>query len=104
MYEICEHKFSNGERCQSPACRGTRYCYWHATPRLRLQHRSKTIITPSRHRRTGINFSPLTGPSAIRDGVKQVHNALLSDRIDNERAALLLHGLQIAVSVSKLPT
>ena len=99
MLALCNHYFSNRERCQSPACKGTRFCYWHRTALDRVARRDKFVPPPSPAARTGIHFAPLTSPENIRDGVEQLNAALLAKRIDEKRASLVLHGLQIAASV-----
>ncbi len=101
MLALCNHYFSNRERCQSPACKGARFCYWHRTALDRAARRHKTEPPPSPAARTGIHLAPLTSPENIRDGVEQLNQALLAQRIDAKRASLLLHGLQIAASLVK---
>jgi hypothetical protein len=76
----CEHVKSNGVRCGSPALRGELYCYFH-------------------HNLAGerVNVFPLLEDgNAIQLELGEIIRALVDERIDTKRAALVLYALQIA--------
>jgi len=76
----CEHVKSNGVRCGSPALRGKRFCYFHnnlAGPRVNV-------------------FPLLEDGNAIQLELGEIISALVDERIDTKRAALVLYALQIA--------
>jgi hypothetical protein len=76
----CEHVKSNGVRCGSPALRGRRLCYYHYT-----------IVGPR------VNVFPLLEDgNAIQLELGEIIRALVDERLDTKRAALVLYALQIA--------
>ncbi len=76
----CEHVKSNGVRCGSPALRGQSFCYFHNNltgPRVNV-------------------FPLLEDGNAIQLELGEIIRALVDERIDTKRAALVLYALQIA--------
>ena len=78
----CEHVKVNGVRCGSPALRTRRLCYFHFMSRV-----PRIELVPI-----------LEDGNALQEGVQQIIQAMLTQRIDTKRAALALYGLQIAAS------
>lgn len=76
----CEHIKSNGVRCGSPALRRRRLCYFHYN-----------LIFP----RVTV-FPLLEDGNSIQLELGEIIRALMDERIDNKRAALMLYALQIA--------
>ncbi len=76
----CEHIKTNGTRCDSPALRGRRLCYFHYNCRL-----PQIQLVPI-----------LEDGTAIQLGLLEIIRALLDERIDTKRAGLVLYALQIA--------
>ena len=76
----CTHIKLNGLRCGSPALRGRALCYFH--------HRT-------RERHDSYMPFPEDGNS-IQFALMQVIRAVMDDRMDLKKAALLLYALQIA--------
>jgi hypothetical protein len=88
MYRTCRHIKPNGLRCESPALRGTYFCYFHsklhslgAEPFDKL--RSVRLPTPE-------------GPAAVLLSIAQIDDALINGRIDPKLAGQLLYSMQIA--------
>ena len=76
----CEHVRTNGVRCGSPALRGQSFCYFHNNltgPRVNV-------------------FPLLEDGNAIQLELGEMIRAIVDERIDTKRAALVLYALQIA--------
>jgi hypothetical protein len=89
MRKECRHIMPNGRQCESPALRGTPYCYFHT----RLH---RLAAAPPTAPDAPLKFPILEDRSAIQLALAQVFDALGSSRIDPRRAGLYLYGLQIA--------
>jgi hypothetical protein len=85
----CRHIKHNGTKCQSPALRGTPYCYFHT----RLH---RFTAKPSIGQFGDLRLPVLEDRSAIQIALAQVLDALSSSRIDARHARLYLYALQIA--------
>ena len=88
MYMICRHIKTNGLRCQSPALKGARFCYYH----------DKTHTVGAEPH---LRFGPLQLPApedsaAIQLSIARIGDALINDRLDLKKATGLFYGLQIA--------
>ena len=88
MYRTCRHIKPNGLRCQSPALRGTNFCYFHSK-------------LHSLGAEPGDKYGPLRlptpeGPAAIQLSIAKITDALINGRIDPKRAGQLLYAMQIA--------
>ena len=96
-FRECRHIKTDGKKCHSPAMRTSAYCYFHSRPRRRL-----LATRPSAANSAGklpeqlIDTSRIRSQGDIHDALNQVIGALGSSRMTPRRAAVLLHGLQIA--------
>ena len=75
----------SGLHCQSPAMRGSSFCYFHA----RAQH-------PAPPREARIEMPALLDSKGTQAVVHRTLEALAAGRISTRRAAVLLYGLQIS--------
>jgi len=89
MYTECRHIKANGLRCESPALRGTPYCYFHT----RLHNLAKA---PKPSPDVSIKLPVLEDSTTIQIALAQVLDELGSSRLDPRRAGLFLYALQIA--------
>ena len=80
----CQHIKFDGLRCQSPALRGKRLCYFHGR------------IHYPRPRRTVLPL--LEDANSVQCALLSVQRALLEGTVDHDTARLLLHALQIAAA------
>ena len=104
-FKECRHIKTDGKKCHSPAMRGSAYCYFHAWPRRRPPATRLSAANSARHQAPSpagkipeqlIDTSRIGTHGAIHDALTQVIAALGSSRMSPRRAAVLLHGLQIA--------
>ena len=94
MFQTCHHVMPSGLRCQSPAMRGTAFCYFHgrrASP-PKSSPAEAHIEIPATLDRAGI-------PQALR----RVMNALANNQIRSRRASILFYGLQMAIDHPDAP-
>ena len=112
----CKHVKVNGVRCECPALREQAYCYYHYRARQRepsvpLDPKPKEPAAVEERPLTGEGLAPLCPPpdlflledaNAIQCAVEWVLRRLLDGSLEHRRAALLLHGLQIASANIKL--
>jgi len=87
MYTECRFIKSNGLKCQSPAMRGSQFCYFHGRTRVYVSHPRS---------REPIQLPPLQNRAAIHAALDQVLQALASGSLDTKRADSLLQALQMA--------
>jgi len=110
----CKHVKVNGARCECPALREQAYCYYHY--RARQREPSVPLNTKAREP-AAVEERPLTAEvplcpppdlflledaNAIQCAVEWVLRRILDGSLEHRRAALLLHGLQIASANLKL--
>jgi len=88
MYETCRHIMPSGLRCQSPAMRGSAFCYHHGR---RIPPARKG---PSAERR--VEIPQTLDPNGISHTAGNILQALANGHISARRASVLLYGLQIA--------
>ncbi len=81
----CQHIFSDGHGCGSPALRGESFCYYHHPTR-----------PPVARERRGFRLTHPTDPISLQHALGQILHQLASNRLDPRRASLLIYGLQIA--------
>jgi len=109
----CKHVKINGTRCECPALREQAYCYFHYRARQRelrpppvpLKARGQGPVAAEDQPLTAEGLAPLFPPpdlflledgNAIQCAVEWVLRRILDGSLEHRRAALLLHGLQIA--------
>lgn len=96
---LCHHIKTNGIQCQSPALKGSSYCFFHE--RLHQSHRnfrSAKTNARGRHREYDLQFDALEDPQSIQFALSRVITDLASGDLRCERASALLYGLQLASS------
>lgn len=84
----CHHVMPSGERCKSPAMRGTQLCYFHSRLRRVTGQRCKPGKKP-------LKLPFLEDRVAIQLAVSQILDAIAANTIDPRRASLMLRALQI---------
>jgi hypothetical protein len=104
----------NGARCECPALKEQAYCYYHYRTRQRelpVPLNAKTQEPGNVEERPFTAEVPLCPPpylflledaNAIQSAVEWVLRRILDGSLEHRRAALLLHGLQIASANIKL--
>ena len=115
----CKHVKVNGTRCECPALREQAYCYFHyrarqrevPRPQVRLNATARGPAAAEDQPLTAEGLAPLSPPpdlflledaNAIQCAVEWVLRRILDGSLEHRRAALLLHGLQIASANVKL--
>ena len=91
MYNECRHIMPSGLHCQSPAMRGSSFCYFHGRPQRPAHPREACIEMPDQ--------LDSKGTLAI---IHRTLQALAAGRISARRAAVLLYGIQM--SSCQVPT
>ena len=91
--KTCDHVKPNGTCCESPALRDDEYCYFHRGQR----ERTKRQLRAARKQKP-LELPHLEDLESVHLALGDVLNALISDRIDNKKAGLLLYGLQTATA------
>ena len=97
MINNCHHVMPSGLHCQSPAMRGSAFCYHHAR-RIAPSGKAAAAAVESR-----IEFTGTLDSHGIAQAIHQILNALGSNRISPRRASVLLFGLQMATSNPQQP-
>lgn len=110
-YPTCDHIKANGNTCESPALKGSDFCYFHSRDRQRqanFQQARELKLSRCRGRSTEDDLSGeileslrlplLEDGAAIQVALSNVLRAIAGHHIAERRAALLLYALQIAVS------
>lgn len=90
----CQHIKTNGTQCGSPALKKKRFCYFHQ------RWRDQTVVIE----RQRVTLPLLEDADAIQVALMEVLRLLLTGKIDQKRAALMLYGLQIASANLKKTT
>lgn len=88
MYLACRHIKPNGLRCQSPALRGTPFCYFHTKLHVPVSARDSKFET--------LQLPVMEDTAAIQLSISRILDGLLSARIDPKLAGRLFYGIQIA--------
>ena len=103
MFKECRHIKANGLKCQSPAMRGSPFCYFHARVRVYVPARKPgvpgdTSSPLGRQPSAGETFElpPLKNSADIHAALHAIMNALANSRIKPSAAGKLLYGLQLA--------
>jgi hypothetical protein len=90
----CQQLKHNGDRCQSAALRGKKFCYYHehsGPPQIDI---SENAAIPPVH----FYLPLLDDATSIQAAITQVCEHLLYKRIDPKRAGVLLYAMQVAAS------
>ncbi|MGA3102540.1 MAG: hypothetical protein ABSD61_11820 [Terracidiphilus sp.] len=90
MYATCRHVMPSGLCCQSPAIRGSAFCYFHGR---RIPPQAKGLS--SEHR---VEIPTTLDQKGIPHALHSVLQGLADGRISARRASILLLGLQMAVN------
>ena len=93
MFQECRHIKASGTKCQAPALKDEKFCYFHTRSRAHAKR-------PVEHWEA-IEIPLLEDRSAIQRALSEVANAIANNRIDPKRAGLLLYSLQIASQNAK---
>jgi hypothetical protein len=84
---ICEHLFTAGRRCGSPAMRGTHFCYYH---RQNRRPRGPEVIPD------------LTNHRNIQRALSNTLRGIASGTLTYEEGGRILHGISIAMHSLKI--
>jgi hypothetical protein len=103
MFKECRHIKANGLKCQSPAMRGSPFCYFHARVRVCVPAR-KPAVPGDRSSSLGwqpsagqaFELPPLKSSADIHAALHAIMDALANSRIKPGAAGKLLYGLQLA--------
>ena len=125
QYLTCNHIKTNGNVCQSPALKGSDFCYFHTRDRQRQANFQQAREVKLSRFCPGSGNAPASGASgrgsahedtlnaeileslqlplledanAIQVTLSNLLRAIAGNHVAERRAALLLYGLQIAVS------
>ncbi len=90
MYATCHHVMPSGLTCQSPAIRGSAFCYFHGR---RIPPQAKSPSTEHR-----VEIPTTLDQNGIPRALHSVLNGLADGRISARRASILLMGLQMALN------
>jgi hypothetical protein len=85
MYNECRHVMPSGLHCQSPAMRGSSFCYFHARPQR-----------PARSHEVRIEMPDRLDSKATPATIHRTLQALAAGHISARRAAVLLYGIQMS--------
>lgn len=88
MYKECRHVMPSGLHCQSPAMRGSVFCYFHS--------RAQRPALPGRPRDARIEIPAVLDSEGMKTGISRILQALASGVISTRRAGALLYGIQMA--------
>ena len=111
QYPTCQHIKTHGAMCESPALKGSRFCYFHQRDlerqsNLRQARELKLSRRNAHFTEDDLNAEILESlqlplfedANAIQVALSNVARAIAGHHIAERRAALLLYSLQIAVS------
>src|SRR5579884_528557 len=87
----CRHTKNDGIRCASPAMRGHSFCYFHHRLRADIKRHSSAEA-----RELPLQLPPLEDAHSIQLALMEIGHAILTDRISDKKAGLLLYMLQTA--------
>src|SRR5579864_3689752 len=87
----CRHTKTDGIRCGSPAMRSHSFCYYHNRLRADMKRHSSAEA-----RELPLQLPPLEDAHSIQLALMEVGHAVLTDRISDKKAGLLLYMLQTA--------
>jgi hypothetical protein len=88
--KTCRHLMPNGRTCQSPAMRGSAYCYFHGP-----QNRPRRASKPTE---SEFEIGLLDDPSCIPIIGNQILQAMAANRLSKGRASVILQTLQTVMA------
>jgi hypothetical protein len=88
--QLCQHQFTDHTTCEAVALKGQSYCIWHRTANDRLRRAQRVTRKP---RRRSVNLTISSHTNVVQHNIQQVIDAMLSDRISNKRAGILLYAI-----------
>jgi hypothetical protein len=94
---LCDHVFSTGRCCGSPALRDSNFCYWHHTARARRA--SRPAPPPEQPANSNILMPLVEDADSLMVSLQEVLHAIAENRIDRARAGLLLYGIQTSAII-----
>ena len=110
QYPTCQHIKTHGAMCESPALKGSRFCYFHHRDLQRQSNfRQAREVTTSRRKGhfteddlsaeilESLQLPLFEDANAIQVALSNLARAIAGNHIAERRAALLLYSLQIAV-------
>jgi len=111
QYPTCDHIKANGNTCESPAIKGSDFCYFHSRERQRVRNlqQARDLRIGRRHGHfteddssaevlESLELPLLEDAAAIQVALSAVLRAIAGHHVKDRRGALLLYGLQIAAS------
>jgi hypothetical protein len=90
-FKGCRHIMPTGRRCHSPALRDMAYCFKH--------QKLHKALNRSKHSHNRVELASFETREGVRLAISQVCDALGKARIDERRAGLMMHGLQLATQL-----
>jgi hypothetical protein len=96
MYATCRHVMPSGLSCQSPAIRGSAFCYFHGR---RIPSQAKSPSTEHR-----VEIPSTLDQNGIPHALNSVLQGLAGGRVSPRRASILLMGLQMALNHPETPS
>ncbi len=87
----CHHIMPSGKRCESPAMRGTSFCYFHSN--LQRVEKARKTCAP-------MPFAPLEDMRGIQLALTQLFNLLDNPYSDTHRINQMLSVLRLATRVA----
>ena len=94
---LCDHVFSTGRCCGSPALKDSNFCYWHHTARARRA--SRPAPPPEQPTNSNILMPLVEDADSLMVSLQEVLHAIAENRIDRARAGLLLYGIQTSAMI-----
>ena len=91
LYKICEHIKDDGVRCGGPALRGQPFCRFH----VRL---TEPGVSPGED---GYTLPLLETAQSVQIALQQMMTALLSGKLSERKAAVMLSGIKAAAALIK---
>jgi hypothetical protein len=88
MIKECRYIKTNGLKCQSPAMRGSSFCYFHGRKRI--------YVARPDSKKPALQLPRLQSQSSIHIALDEVAQAIASGKLDAGRAGKLLYALQMA--------
>ena len=88
--QLCQHQFSDHTTCEAVALRNLPYCKWHRTANDRIRRANRVTRQP---RKRPISLTVSKHPNVVQHNVQQVIDGMLSGRISDRRAGVLLYAI-----------